>query len=322
LSEKITRRDFIKKTGVITALALSGISISNAEDKGKTNIPKRILGRTGVKVSTLALGMGPIGISRMAQPDAERLINLCIDLGINYIDVAPTYGDGEEKLSPIMKQRRKEVFLVTKVEEISKDGALRQVNESLKKMQTDYIDAVHLHDFGGLNSGVVLSKNGALEGLIEAQKSGLIKFIGISGHQKPMSFLKALETDKIDLVMPALNFVDRHTYNFEEKVLPEAIKHKAGVSAMKVLGGAVGMQYDKPMPALLPEEHYSYAIRYALGLHDVATAVIGLKNEDEIRKAVDTVKSYKPLSDEEKVKINEIGKDLAKQWGAHFGPIE
>jgi predicted aldo/keto reductase-like oxidoreductase len=252
--------------------------------------------------------MGPIGISRMAQSDAEKLVNLCIDLGINYIDVAPTYGDGEEKLSSIMKQRRREVFLVTKVEEISKDGALRQVNESLKKMQTDYIDAVHLHDFGGLDSGVVLGKNGALEGLIEAQKSSLIKFIGISGHQKPINFLKALETGKIDLVMPAMNFVDRHTYNFEEKVLPEAIKQKAGIACMKVLGGAVGMQYDKPMPAL--------------GLEGVATVVIGLKNEDEIRKAVDTVKSYKPLSDEEKAKINEIGKDLAKQWGAHFGPIE
>lgn len=322
MSEKITRRDFIKKTGAITAFTLSGISISNAEDKGKTGIPKRILGRTGVKVSTLALGMGPIGISRMAQPDAEKLINLCIDLGINYIDVAPTYGDGEEKLSPIMKQRRKEVFLVTKVEEINKDGALRQINESLKKMQTDYIDAVHLHDFGGLDIGVVLGKNGALEGLIEAQKSGLLKFIGISGHQKPMNFLKALETGKIDLVMPAMNFVDRHTYNFEEKVLPEAIKQKAGIACMKVLGGAVGMQYDKPMPALLPEEHYTYAIRYSLGLEGVATVVIGLKNEYEIRTAVDTVKSYKPLSDDEKVKINDIGKDLAKQWGTHFGPIE
>jgi len=320
LSEKITRRDFIKKAGIITTLALSGVSVSNAEDK--TGIPKRVLGRTDTEVSILALGMGPIGISRMAQPDAEKLINLCIDLGINYIDVAPTYGDGEEKLGPIMRQRRNEVFLVTKVEETSRDGALRQINESLKKMQTDHIDAVHIHDFGGLDYGTVLGKGGALEGLIEAKKSGLVKFIGISGHQKPMNFLKALETDEIDLVMSALNFVDKHTYNFEEKVLPEAIKHKTGIAAMKVLGGAVGMQYDKPMPALLPEEHYTHAIRYSLGLEGVSTVVIGLKNEDEIRKAVETVKNYKPLSDNEKVKINDIGKDLAKQWGEHFGPIE
>lgn len=317
--EKITRRNFIKKVSAITALAMSGISVSNAEEK--TGIPKRILGRTGIEVSTLALGMGPIGISRMAQPDAEKLINLCIDLGVNYIDVAPNYGDGEEKLGYVMKQRRKEVFLVTKVEESSKEGALKQIRESLKKMQTDYIDAVHLHDFGGFDSSVVLGKDGALEGLIEAQKSGLIKFIGISGHQKPMNFLKALETDKIDLVMTVFNFVDRHTYNFEEKVLPEAIKRKAGVTAMKVLGGAVGMQYDKPMPALLPEEHYTYAMRYSLGLQGIATVVIGLKNEDEIHKAVNTVKGYKPLSDAEKTKIEEVGKDLAKQWGEHFGPI-
>jgi predicted aldo/keto reductase-like oxidoreductase len=322
LSEKITRRDFIKKAGAITAIALSGVSVSNAEIENKNGIPKRVLGRTGVEVSTLALGMGPIGISRMAQPDTEKLINLCIDLGVTYIDVAPTYGDGEEKLGYVMKQRRKEVFLVTKVEESSKEGALKQIQESLKKMQTDYVDAVHLHDFGGFDSSVVLGKDGALEGLIKAQKSGLIRFIGISGHQKPMNFLKALETDKIDLVMPAMNFVDRHTYNFEEKVLPEAIKRKAGIACMKVLGGAVDMQYDKPMPALLPEEHYTYAIRYSLGLQGVTTVVIGLKNEDEIHKAVDTVKGYEPLSDAERIKINEVGKDLAKQWGAHFGSIE
>lgn len=323
MSDKISRREFIKRASAITALTLCKVSDLSALDKTNTDkIPKRTLGRTGVKVSTLGLGMGPLGITRDNQKQVEKLVNLCIDLGITYIDVAPNYGDGEQKLGPIIKQRRKEVFLVTKVEEPSKDGALRQINESLKNMQTDHVDAVHLHDFGGMDSDLVLGKDGALAGLLEAQSLGLIKFIGISGHQHPTKFLKALETDKIDLVMPVLNFVDRYTYNFEEKVLPTATKHKSGVVAMKVLGGAVNMQYDKPMPALLPEEYHNLAIRYSLSLPNVASVIIGLKSEDEIKKAVNIVKNYRPLSDQEKLKIDEVGKQLAKEWGPHFGSAD
>jgi aryl-alcohol dehydrogenase-like predicted oxidoreductase len=323
LSEKISRREFIKQAGAVTAITLGGISNLKALDSTeKDKIPKRILGRTGVKVSTLGLGMGPLGIRKDNQAELEKLVNLCIDLGITYIDVAPNYGDGEQKLGPTIKQRRKEVFLVTKVEEPSKDGALRQINESLKKMQTDHVDLVHLHNFGEMDSDVALGKDGALAGLIEAQKAGLTKFIGISGHQCPAKFINAIETDKIDVVMNVLNFVDRYTYNFEEKVLPTAIKHKSGIVAMKVLGGAIGMQYDKPTPSLLPEEHHNLAVRYSLGLPGVSAVIIGLKNEDEIRKAVNMVKNYKPLTDEEKLKIDDVGKQLAKQWGAHFGSVE
>lgn len=318
--EKITRRSFIKRSSAVTGLAFGGIRFGNTAETDDIAMPQRILGRTGAKVSILGLGMGPLGISRTAQAEFDRLANLCIDLGINYIDNAPIYGDGEEKLGSVMKKRRKEVFLVTKVEEPSKDGALNQLKESLKKMQTDYIDAVHLHDFGGLDADVILGENGALTGLLEAKKLGLIRFIGISGHQQPMKFIRALKTDEIDLVMSVLNFVDRHTYNFEEKVLPEAIKHKSGIVAMKVLGGAVGMQYDKPMPALLPKEYYDLAIRYTLGLNGVSSIVVGLKNEDEIRQAVKAVKAHKPLSDSEMAFVNQAGKDLAQKWGEHFGP--
>ncbi len=321
---KINRREFIKELGLITGVIIGGISSSDESievDIGG-DIPKRILGRTGIEVSTLALGMGPLGINReIDQKEVDRLVNLCIDLGINYIDVAPNYGNGEEKLGNIMKSRRSEVFLVTKVEEQEKESALRQIHESLKKMQTDYVDAVHLHNFGGFDIDFVLGNNGALAGLLEAKKSGLIKFIGISGHEKPKTFIKAIETDEIDIVMPVINFVDKHTYNFESIVLPEAVKHKAGIVAMKVLGGAVGMQYDKPMPALLPEKYHFDSIRYVLDFKEISALVIGLKNQEEILKAVEAVKNYKPLSEEERQILDQVGKELAQNWGAHFGPV-
>ncbi len=322
--KKIDRREFIKELGLITGVIIGGISSSDESievDIGG-DIPKRILGRTGIEVSTLALGMGPLGINReIDQKEVDRLVNLCIDLGINYIDVAPNYGNGEEKLGNIMKSRRSEVFLVTKVEEQEKESALRQIHESLKKMQTDYVDAVHLHNFGGFDIDFVLGNNGALAGLLEAKKSGLIKFIGISGHEKPKTFIKAIETDEIDIVMPVINFVDKHTYNFESIVLPEAVKHKAGIVAMKVLGGAVGMQYDKPMPALLPEKYHFDSIRYVLDFKEISALVIGLKNQEEILKAVEAVKNYKPLSEEERQILDQVGKELAQNWGAHFGPV-
>ncbi|MGQ9607942.1 MAG: aldo/keto reductase [bacterium] len=321
---KIDRREFIKELGLIIGAIIGGISSAGELTQRDIDgdIPKRVLGRTGVEVSILALGMGPLGINReIAQKEVDELVNLCIDLGINYIDVAPNYGNGEEKLSNIMKSRRSEVFLVTKVEEQDKEGALKQIHESLKKMQTDHLDAVHLHNFGGFDTDFVLGSNGAFAGLLEAKKSGLIRFIGISGHEKPMTFIKAIETDEIDIVMPVINFVDKHTYNFESVVLPEAAKHKAGVAAMKILGGAVGMQYDKPMPALLPEKYHFDSIRYALGFKEVATIVIGMKNQEEILKAVKAVKNYKPLSEEERQVLDRVGKELAQNWGAHFGPV-
>jgi len=327
---KITRREFFEKASiVIGGLTIGGLaacgskSLPEPETVGResTAIPRRILGRTNVLVSTLVLGMGPLGISREKPVVVEELVNEIIDLGVNYIDVAPNYGNGEEKLGPIMQARRDEVFLATKVEEESKEGVLRQVKESLAKMQTDHLDLVHLHNIGGMDLEKVLGKDGALQGLEEARKSGLIRFIGISGHERPMKFIEPLETDEIDVVMCVLNFVDKYTYDFESKVMTIAMEKNVGVVAMKVLGGAVGMRYDQPTPALMPKEHYINAIRYSLGLPGVTTITIGMGNRDEILQAVEAVKNYTPLSESEKAMLDTKGQRLAQEWGAHFGPV-
>jgi predicted aldo/keto reductase-like oxidoreductase len=327
---KITRREFLEKAGIVVGgLTIGGLAacgkknITQLETVGSesTAIPRQILGRTNVRVSRLALGMGPLGISMEKPAVVEKLVNEIIDMGVNYIDVAPNYGNGEEKLGPIMQARRSEVFLATKVEEESKEGALRQLKESLAKMQTNYLDLVHLHNIGGMDLKKVLGEDGALQGLKEAKKSGLIRFIGISGHERPMKFIEPLETNEIDVVMCALNFVDKHTYDFESKVLPVAMEKNVGVVAMKVLGGAVGMKYDQPTPALMPKEHYTNAIRYSLNLPGVTTINIGMGNRDEILQAVEAVKNYTPLSESEKAMLDQEGQRLAQEWGAHFGPV-
>ncbi|MBI1929713.1 aldo/keto reductase [Candidatus Poribacteria bacterium] len=290
-------------------------------------LPHRILGRTGVSVSALGFGAAPLGISRADATFFERTLHEAIDLGINYIDVAPAYGDGEEKLGPVIKERRDEVFLVTKTllrEPRTQDEALRQLNESLKKLQTDCLDLVHLHNVGNFTPEESLGPNGGLKGLLQAKQEGLLRFIGISGHVKPLKFIPLLETGEVDVVMPALNFVDGHTYGFESKVLPLARKHNCGIVAMKVLGGPTGGlgAYNPPQPALLSGAHYTNAIRYALSIPDVACAVIGLKDTNELLQAVEAVTNFSPLSEAEQAALEAEGKKLAAEWGAHFGPVE
>ncbi len=290
-------------------------------------LPHRILGRTGVSVSAIGFGVAPLGISRADAALFERTLHEAIDLGINYIDVAPAYGDGEEKLGPVIKERRDEVFLVTKTllrEPRTQDEALRQLNESLKKLQTDCVDLVHLHNVGNFTPEESLGPNGGLKGLLQAKQEGLLRFIGISGHVKPLKFIPLLETGEVDVVMPTLNFVDGHTYNFESKVLPLARTHKCGIVAMKVLGGPTGGlgAYNPPQPALLSGVHYTNAIRYALSIPDVACAVIGLKDTNELLQAVEAVTHFSPLSQAEQAVLEAEGKRLAAEWGAHFGPVE
>jgi uncharacterized protein len=288
-------------------------------------IPHRPLGRTGVSVPMLGFGVAPLGICRADPPFFEKVINEAIDLGVNYLDVAPAYGDGEEKLGTIIKERRDEVFLVTKTllkEPRTKDEALKQIRESLDKLQTDHADVVHLHNVGRFTQEEVFGQNGALAGMIQAKQEGMLRFIGISGHVHPLNFVPVLETDEVDVVMPVLNFADCYTYNFEDKVLPVARKYNCGIIAMKVLGGSPGMRYDPPQPGLLSGQHYTNAIRYSLSIPGVACAVIGLKDLAELYTAVETVTHFTPLSDEEQAPLAAAGRKLAVEWGAHFGPVE
>ncbi len=121
-----------------------------------------------------------------------------------------------------------------------------------------------------------------------------------------------------------VNFVDRHTYGFEETVLPVARKHNTGIVAMKVFGGArrkAGSYQNPEAPPELDVEHLESAVRYALGTPGVATANLGVHNREQVRKNVELVKGYKPLSPEEQAKLAELGEQLAAQWGPHFGPV-
>ncbi len=189
----------------------------------------------------LGLGAQYLGDPGVEQSTVDRVVAEAIDNGVNYIDTAPPYHQSEERLGRALKGRRDKVFLVSKVETMTRGDASYQIEDSLRKLQTDYLDCVHFHNisrddrFPDLRQ--VLSPSGALGALLDAKKKGLIKHIGCTSHLRPARALPAIETGNIELFMCVLNYVERHIYGYEEKVLPEARKRNIGVIAMKVLGG-------------------------------------------------------------------------------------
>jgi len=325
----VPRREFLKQAAA-AGLGLAGLAgledaapasgESRRPDVG--SMPERILGRIGRPVSILGMGAAPLGLRPVPPDEATDLVSEAIDLGVSYIDVAPNYEDAEEKLGPVMRRRRGEVFLVTKVEAPDKEGVLTQVRESLRRMQTDHVDAVHLHNLAAFDPVQTFqSPDGALAGLQAAKAAGYLRYIGISGHMRPARFVEALGTGEIDLMMVAMNFMDRFTYNFEGTVLPIAQQHGTAIAAMKVLGGASRVPTDPPLHGLLAGPTYRDAIRYALGLPGLSLIVLGIKNRDELHRAVATVRSATPLIAEEQEALFARGRELAAVWGAHFGPV-
>jgi aryl-alcohol dehydrogenase-like predicted oxidoreductase len=287
-------------------------------------VPKRKLGRTGIEVPPLGMGLAPMGHALFPPDEFEPVVHAAIDAGIAYLDVAPNYDVAEQRVGPVMAKRRNEVFLAGKVEPRAwrKDETVRLIETSLKKVQSDHLDLCHIHNIHDFTEVQAIGKGGCLDGIKEARKRGLVRFIGVSGHLGVGRFVPVLETGEIDVLMCPLNFVDRFTYNWEERVLPIARKYNTAIVAMKVLGGSMSFRYSEKAPALLASpEHYQAAIRYSMGLADVATCVVGLKSLGELRMAINAARGFKPFSAEEQAWVDQEGKWLAGKWKAHMGPV-
>lgn len=320
MAAQCDRRESLR---IMAAAAATGIALSElpcpAETEGDRRVPHRTLGRTGLEVSIIGLGLGPLGLGGFSGAELQRAAEAAISEGITYFDVQWNYGEAERYLAPVVKARRSEVFLVSKTWEQPRAKAFASIRESVRRLGVEHLDAVLLNNIGDFNLDLLGTPEGVLAGLKQAQKEGLARFLGICGHMRAGHFVHALNTGEFDIVMMPINFVDRNTYEFESKVLSAAVKHRAGVVAMKVLGGA--LKYDtRQQRARLTGPDYEHAIRYALGIQNLATAVIGCKSIDEIRRVAQVARRFRPLDREETEALVERGKSMASKWGPHLGP--
>src|SRR5215207_3791145 len=203
-------------------------------------VPRRPLGNTGVAVPIIGYGTAPLGkIKIMDAPllhKSAKLLNHAIDLGITYLDTSPDYGS-QPKLGEVMKTRRDEVFLATKINKRRNDDVLKELQQNLKELQTDHVDLVQIHAVNAMaDLEAALAPDGALSALEQARRQGMTRFVGITGHARPSVLAHALERYNFDTVLVALGMIDRLVTGPETTLLPVAQRRDVGVIAMKVLG--------------------------------------------------------------------------------------
>ena len=169
--------------------------------------------------------------------EVARIVNVAIDEGINFIDTAPKYGKAEEGIGLALGRRRREIYLATKVWADTVGDAEKSLANSLRTLKTDYVDVLYFHHLGDRDVQKARTPEGVFTWLLAQKKAGKCRFVGVSGHNLPGRFPTFLESGDVDVVLTVVNFVDRHTYHFEEQVLPIAEKRNVGIVAMKVFGG-------------------------------------------------------------------------------------
>ena len=312
-NDKITRREFIEKTTLTVASASVLPSVLESEVEAKTRLPQRVLGRTGVKVPIIAFGCGSRFLMYENEDEAVRTLNHVIDSGVTYLDTAMDYGKGlsETRVGMVMKTRRKEVWLATKVTPSARtrDEALGEVEKSLKRLQTDHVDLLHLHSLTtDQDLQKIEAKDGAIRALYELREQKVARFIGMTSHTDGAVMARAIEHNDLDCVQMAMN--PARALRFEELALPAAKKKNLGVILMKVtaqeklLGAGAGKTGIEPL------------IRYALSL-PVSTAVVGMPKLQFVDQNVMIAKSFKPMNASE---MDQVRSQVASQRASleHF----
>jgi uncharacterized protein len=321
----LTRRDFVL-AGAGAAVLLAQ-SLPAWADAPETKVPQRVLGKTGVKVPVLGLGTVVVG-TMTDEKQAAAFLNKVIDLGVTYIDTAPPrtsiaaftgYGKAQHFINGVLKERRKEVFLATKCLETEGDKALVQLGKNLEQLGVEQVDLAYTHSIGHAvyDTDALVGDVGPMSALEKAKKEGFTRFVGVTGHNRPEKFAEVLTRRDIDVMMNAVNVVDRHTYAFEDVAWPVARKKNVGLVAMKVFGGNILSR-----PCKMPEELRQASLRYALSIEGIALAVIGMGSEKELEQNVEWAKAFKPMTAEEAAELKKKTVPLAEKWGAHLDRLD
>lgn len=269
---------------------------TNTDGSTAVAIPRRPLGRTGVEVSALALGGYHIALAK-SKKESIRIVHEAVDAGVTFMDNAWEYHDGrsEELMGKALEGRRHEVFLMTKVCTHGRDrrAAMRHLDDSLKRLKTDYLDLWQVHEVVYDNDPELhFAEGGVIEALDEAKRAGKVRFVGFTGHKHPALHLKMLSYDyPFDACQLPLNILDGTFRSFEQQVLPELNRRRIAPLGMKSFGGE-GTPIKKRV--FTPAE----ALRYAMSL-PVATTVSGIDSLKVLKQNLRVARGFTPMTAEE-----------------------
>lgn len=302
----VTRRTFVKGAAVLTASALVNPTLELAgqppQTGGPDQVPQRPLGKTGVQVSALGVGGYHLG-STKDQQEANELVARALDAGINFFDDCWDYHDGlsEERLGVALKGKRDQAFVMTKVctHGRGKDVAMQQLEESLRRLQTDHLDLWQIHEVIYYNDpDLIFAPGGAAEALLAAKQQGKVRFVGFTGHKDPAIHLRMLTQDfPFDTVQMPLNCLDATFRSFETQVMPEANRRGIAVLGMKSMGGSGEIVSHG---AATPSD----ALRYAMSL-PVATTISGMDSLGVLEQNLAIAKGFQPMKPEEMQALRE-----------------
>jgi hypothetical protein len=295
-------------------------------------MPTRNLGKTGFKVGIFSLG----GQSAIEQPNnwdiAVPLIERALDLGVNLIDTAPRHGIperwSEQYIGRVLQHRRNEVFLATKSRERTRDGALGDIDQSLKLMKTDHLDLWLLHNIGiSEEVTAVFQKGGAMEAFTQMHDQKVVRFLGVAAHYRPKPIIDIINRHPFDATILALNAADTHNpYSFTAHLLPLAVEKQMGIIGMKIAGGGRILSTWTPPPVEQQQRSWEGvvtttrpgtlnmrdALRYTLSL-PVSTVIVGCDNIAQLEENVQIAREFTPLSQPQMAALGNQVAPVARQ---------
>lgn len=308
---QLTRRGFLLSV-VAGSWGLPDDLLAGSDPQ--TGMPMRVLGRTGQKVSILAFGGGSRFLMHKEVDQGLAALERAVALGINYIDTAQSYGNGESerRIGMFIKSRRKDVLVATKTDQRNYDGLMRAFEESLKRLQTDYVDVFHLHSLTTEEDLRAIETGGALKAMYTLRDQRVARFIGVTCHTDPKVLAMALERHDFDCVQMALNAARMGNAApsnvpglkdcFETIALPVARRKNLGILAMKIFG------QDK-LTGKAPAEDL---LRYVWSL-PVATAVVGMPKLELLEENARLARSFNPMPRE---RMEQLSAELSARYKA------
>jgi uncharacterized protein len=300
----ISRRQFIQAAAGAAAVPSLGAGPDS-------KLPTRKLGKTGIEVSILGFGSGSRFLMYSDEDKALAAMSRALDLGITYIDTAHSYGDGksEERIGRLMPEKRKQITLATKLSARTADDARRQIELSLKRLQTDRLDVLHIHALAGAEDLAAIEKpDGILKALYEARDQKITRAIGITCHAAPAALKTALERHDFDCTQMALNAAMARMAEgqggmkatpmaqggFEELALPVAVRKGMGIIAMKVFA------QDQIVGAAPIEKLLAYALSLPVSL-----ASVGMPKLEFIERNIELARAFAPMPEEARRRLTD-----------------